>query len=132
MLGQVFPGYYGQTKNMLYYLLTWFSSTNYFKRAFLAETANLTTIEQRKHLQTKTLFICLQLTSLNFINKVEITLLRSKSMLVRIARWCNGCGGRKLFPRGALGCRASPCISRRSPCNCHRKPTLRAAFLNGV
>lgn len=49
--------------------------------------------------------------------QVKITLLKSKSILVRTALWCNGCGGLKLFPKGALGCLASPCISRLKACS---------------
>nr|CAD7198031.1 unnamed protein product [Timema douglasi] len=41
--------------------------------------------------------------------------------------WCKGCGGRKLFPKGALGCLPSPCISLRNACNCKHTHTTKTS-----
>lgn len=51
-----------------------------------------------------------------------------KSIFVLTGRWCRGCGGLKLFPRGALGCLASPCINLRRACIWKRKKLSKARF----
>lgn len=51
-------------------------------------------------------------------------LLTLKSMFVLTGLWCKGWGGLKLFPNGAFGCFASPCISRRRPCIWNKRYTI--------
>jgi hypothetical protein len=43
---------------------------------------------------------------------------------VRTGLRCKGWGGRKLFPRGALGCLPSPCFSARRACSWDTQNTL--------
>ena len=40
-----------------------------------------------------------------------------KSIFVRTVRWCRGCSGLALLPRGAFGIVSGPCISFRSAYN---------------
>lgn len=64
-------------------------------------------------------FRCANVASCHTIGRGYVTFLRLKSILVRTSRLCNGCGGRKLFPSGAIPWFLLPCIRLRRLYNCN-------------
>ena len=65
------------------------------------------------------------------INKL-LTFAFWKSIFVLTVRWCKGCNGLALFPKGAFGDCSEPCIKRLNAYNCKLNKWISYNFIKAV